>query len=66
VVEAAQKRRAKLTKPRDLRSTVQEKYKDLNGTETWTGRGRTPAWAQNICQDEGIDIKEFKNDDRSR
>ena len=30
------------------------------------GRGRTPAWVQAICQNEGIDIDGFKKDDRFR
>ncbi len=54
------KKRAQLTKSRDQRSTVTAKYKDPRSTATWTGRGRTPAWVQSICQSEGIDVKEFK------
>jgi len=60
------KKRAKGTKPRDQRSTVKAKYKDPNSVATWTGRGRTPAWVQGICQNEGIDIEGFKKDDRFR
>ena len=60
------KKRAKITKSRDQRGTVKAKYKDPNSTLTWTGRGRTPAWVQGICQIEGIDIGEFKKDDRFR
>ena len=65
-VRSSTKRRAKVTKSRDQRSTVQAKYKDPNSTTTWTGRGRTPAWVQNICQNEGIDIEGFKKDNRFR
>jgi len=60
------KKRAKVTKSRDQRSTVKPKYKDPNSAATWTGRGRTPAWVQGICQNEGIDIDGFKKDDRFR
>jgi DNA-binding protein H-NS len=60
------KKRAKVTKSRDQRSTVKAKYKDPNSAATWTGRGRTPAWVQGICQNEGIDIDGFKKDDRFR
>ena len=60
------KKRAKVTKLRDKRSTVQAKYKDPNGTATWTGRGRKPAWVQRICESECIDIAAFKKDDRFR
>jgi len=60
------KKRAKATKSRDQRSTVEAKYKDPNSAATWTGRGRTPVWVQDICQNEGIDIDGFKKDDRFR
>jgi DNA-binding protein H-NS len=58
------KKLTQLTKSCDQRSTVTAKYKDPRSAATWTGRGRTPAWVQRICQSEGIDIKEFKKDDR--
>ena len=48
------KKRTKVTNSRDQRSTVKAKYKHPNGTATWTGRGRTPAWVQSICQEERI------------
>ena len=64
--KSSTKKRAKATKSRDQRSTVEAKYKDPNSTATWTGRGRTPAWVQGICQNEGIDIDGFKKDDRFR
>jgi DNA-binding protein H-NS len=60
------KKRSKVTKSRDQRSTVAAKYKDPNSAATWTGRGRTPAWVQGICQNEGIDIDGFKKDGRFR
>ena len=60
------KKRAKVTKSQDQRSTVKAKYKDPKSASTWTGRGRTPAWVQGICQNEGIDIEGFKKDDRFR
>ena len=60
------KKRAKVIKSCDQRRTVKAKYKDPNSAATWTGRGRTPAWVQSICQNEGIDIDAFKKDDRFR
>ena len=60
------KKRAKVTKSLDQRSRVKAKYKDPNSAATWTGRGRTPAWVQGICQNEGLDIDRFKKDDRFR
>ena len=64
--KSSTKKRAKGTKSRDQRSTVKAKYKDPNSAATWTGRGRTPAWVQGICQNEGIDIDGFKKDGRFR
>jgi DNA-binding protein H-NS len=64
--KSSTKKRAKATKLRDQRSTVKAKYKDPNSMLTWTGRGRTPAWVQGICQSEGIDVDGFKRDDRFR
>ena len=63
---SSSKKRAKVTKSRDQRSTVKAKYKDPNSASTWTGRGRTPIWVQGICQNEGIDIDGFKKDVRFR
>ena len=60
------RKRAKVTKSRDQRSVVKAQYKDPNSAATWTGRGRTPAWVQGICQNEGIDIDGFKKDSRFR
>ena len=60
------KKRAKVTKSRDQRSKVKAKYKDPNSAATWTGRGRTPAWVQDICQSRGTDIEAFKKDDSFR
>jgi DNA-binding protein H-NS len=64
--KSATKKRTKATKSRDQRSTVKAKHKDPNSAATWTGRGRTPAWVQGICQNEGINIDGFKKDDRFR
>ena len=64
--KSSTKKRAKATKSRDQRSKVKAKYKDPNSAATWTGRGRTPAWVQGICQNEGIDINGFKKDSRFR
>ena len=64
--KSSSKKRAKVTKSRDQRSAVKAKYKNPNSAATWTGRGRTPAWVQGICQNEGIDIGGFKKDARFR
>ena len=64
--KSSSKKRTKMIKSRDQRSTVKAKYRDPNSAATWTGRGRTPAWVQGICQNEGIDIDGFKKDARFR
>jgi len=64
--KSGSKKRTKMIKSRDQRGTVKAKYKDPNSAATWTGRGRTPAWVQGICQNEGIDIDGFKRDSRFR
>jgi DNA-binding protein H-NS len=64
--KSSAKKRDKVTKTRDQRRSVKSKYKDPHSAATWTGRGRTPAWVQGICQSEGIDIEGFKKDDRFR
>jgi DNA-binding protein H-NS len=50
----------------DQRSAVAPKYLNPNGKERWTGRGRTPGWVMNICEQENIDIENFKLDPRFR
>ena len=50
----------------DQRSSVAPKYLNPNGKEKWTGRGRTPGWVMNICEQENIDIENFKLDPRFR
>ena len=44
----------------DNRKRVKAKYANPNGTETWSGRGRAPAWVMEICQKEGVELAEFK------
>ena len=63
---AAVKMKAKGRLKPDQRSTVAPKYLNPNGNEKWTGRGRTPSWVMNICEQENIDIENFKLDPRFR
>ena len=44
----------------DSRSNVKSKYKNPNGTEKWSGRGRAPKWVLDICKSEGISLESFK------
>ena len=63
---AAVKMKAKGRLKPDQRSSVAPKYLNPNGKEKWTGRGRTPNWVMNICEQENIDIINFKLDPRFR
>ena len=63
---AADKMKAKGRLKPDQRSSVAPKYLNPNGKEKWTGRGRTPGWVMNICEQENIDIENFKLDPRFR
>ena len=63
---AAVKIKAKERLKPDRRSSVAPKYLNPNGKERWTGRGRTPDWVINICEQENIDIENFKIDPRFR
>ena len=61
---AAVKTRTKERLKPDQRSLVVPKYLNPNGKEKWTGRGRTPSWVTNICEQENIAIENFKLDPR--
>ena len=49
---------------RDNRKRVKAKYANPKGNETWSGRGRSPAWVVELCRQENIDLDAFKNDSR--
>jgi len=59
-----QEKKARKRPKNDRRSAVAPKYLNPNGEEKWSGRGRTPLWIIKICQQENIDIKQFKLDPR--
>ena len=46
------------------RASVAAKFKSLDGSETWTGRGRAPKWVVSQCESEGISVDAFKEDAR--
>lgn len=48
----------------DNRKRVKAKYANPKGAETWSGRGRAPAWIKELCQKEGIELAAFKKDSR--
>ena len=51
-------------KAHDNRKRVKPKYANPNGVETWSGRGRAPAWVLELCQKEEIELAAFKKDAR--
>ena len=55
--------KAKLRKPR---KQVKPKYQSIDGTNKWTGRGRSPAWVVELCKKNKISIEQFNSDPRFR
>ncbi|MGV0033621.1 MAG: H-NS family nucleoid-associated regulatory protein [Candidatus Azotimanducaceae bacterium WSBS_2022_MAG_OTU7] len=49
----------KSTKVRS-RSKVVPKFKNPNGSDAWSGRGRAPRWVSQICEANGLTVDEFK------
>ena len=41
---------------------VAPKYRCPTSGDTWTGRGRAPAWVVNTCDSNKLSIKAFKSD----
>ena len=41
---------------------VAPKYRCPNSGDTWTGRGRAPAWVVNTCDSNKLSIEAFKSD----
>ena len=48
----------------DKRSQVAVKYRNPEGIERWSGRGRTPGWVRDLLTKRKITIKQFKSDKR--
>lgn len=65
---AKKKRSAKVEKPaskaQDKRAKVAFKYKNPNGSEKWSGRGRAPKWVTSILTKRRMSIAQFKSDKR--
>jgi DNA-binding protein H-NS len=62
--KAGAKRKAKRAGGIDNRASVAAKFKSLDGSETWTGRGRAPKWVISQCESEGMSVEAFKEDAR--
>jgi DNA-binding protein H-NS len=48
----------------DKRAIVAVKYKNPNGSDKWSGRGRPPKWVSAILAKKRISIDQFKADKR--
>ena len=57
-------KKTKVPGGKDNRAIVAAKFKSLDSSETWTGRGRAPKWVVGQCESEGMSIEAFKQDDR--
>lgn len=62
--KAGAKKKAKRAGVKDDRASVAAKFKSLDGSETWTGRGRAPKWVVSQCEREGMSVEAFKEDER--
>ena len=60
----AVKKTASKPKAKDQRAKVEPKFKDPDGANTWSGRGKAPVWVTDLCARESIDIEAFKLDPR--
>ena len=58
------KKKAKSAGGKDNRASVAAKFKSLDGSQTWTGRGRAPKWVVSLCEREGMSVDAFKEDVR--
>lgn len=45
-------------------SGASPKYRNPNGSETWSGRGKPPRWVVDLMDANGLDIQSFKSDHR--
>ena len=50
------------TKNQDDRRRVKAKYTSPDGSHSWSGRGRAPAWVVELCKNKGINLTTFKAD----
>ncbi len=52
------------SKPKSSRAKVEPKYQSQDGSNKWTGRGKTPSWVVDICRSKGLSVEDFKSDSR--
>ena len=62
--KAGERKRAGGAGGKDNRASVAAKFKSVDGSETWTGRGRAPKWVVSQCESEGMSVEAFKEDAR--
>ena len=58
--EPKQKKHPRLA---DKRTKVKAKFKNPNGSDLWSGRGRAPKWVLAFCEEKDIDLATFKSSD---
>ena len=59
--ELAKAGKGKKANPSGGRETVVAKYKNPNGPETWSGRGRAPHWVIQIMDASDLSLEDFKS-----
>ena len=57
---SAAKSKAKPSRKTDKRLKVAYKYKNPNGLEKWSGRGRPPKWVSGLLEHHKISLEQFK------
>ena len=62
--KATARAKTKNAKKTDKRTKVAYKYRNSEGPEKWSGRGRTPKWVSAILENKRISISQFKDDSR--
>ena len=62
--KAGAKKKANGSGGKDNRASVAAKFESLDGSQTWTGRGRAPKWVVSLCEREGMSVDAFKEDAR--
>ena len=52
------------SKQKRTRAKVPPKFKSLDGSQKWTGRGRAPGWVVALCEEDNLTIDAFKKNQR--
>lgn len=63
-VSFEEKKEENIKKEENGNSKVAPKYKNLDGSKVWSGRGLSPLWISEILKQENITLDQFKKDSR--